>query len=606
MKQHRFNLHLPGLLKVLAEHLYSTKKVSVRELIQNAHDSCVRRKIEGGEVGYRPRIELAIDADRRMLTIRDNGCGLTADEIRTYLATIGRGYTRELREKLAFCDSLEGAELVGEFGLGFLSAFLIASEVVLTTRSFRGEPALRWCSSGDEYYETTPGSRDEVGTTIELTVKPTASFLLRKTELINSVRGYADFLATPIFLDGEPGPLNRQAPPWEDAAPDVAIRKHIGQTFQGVQPLYVLRLHDGTVQVPDGTFRVPLQGYLFVPPGSVASVREYGDLTVFIRRMFICDREQELLPAWARFVRGVIDCPLLQPTASREGVHQDENFELVQQVLMEQLLQGLRRLALDDPHTWRRLVQGHSDVITSWAVKDSEFFEQVQNLVVFRTTRGLLSLPEYLLQSGGTIYYVTRQLGSLQEQLLAEGHDVPAIDASWFAVAPFLETYALRHPDVDLVQLDARPEAFLRPVAKEKFAALLDCFRDQSVCADVAAFRPVDLPAIVLYPEGAEIVRDARAALDDGELSAGLAGLVEAFVERKDEAADSHGRFFLNASCPLVCRLAEETGLASCRRDVLMMLYQIARLFAGRMLSPADAVSAFRDINRSIEGLVQR
>jgi hypothetical protein len=128
------------------------------------------------------------------------------------------------------------------------------------------------------------------------------------------------------------------------------------------------------------------------------------------------------------------------------------------------LSQDLRRLATDDPSTWRELVRGHSDVITSWAVKHNEFFERVEDLVVFRTTRGLLSLPQYLQQSGGDLYYVTRELGSLQEQLLAEGRDVPAIDASWFAVPPFLEKYALRHPDVDVVQLDARPDGFLQSV----------------------------------------------------------------------------------------------------------------------------------------------
>ena len=100
-ERQRFNLHLPGLLKVLAEHLYSSKKVGVRELIQNAHDSCVRRKIEAAE----PRLSAAhrrrLDAPRRTLTIRDNGNGLTAEEIGTYLATIGRGYTRELRERLS-------------------------------------------------------------------------------------------------------------------------------------------------------------------------------------------------------------------------------------------------------------------------------------------------------------------------------------------------------------------------------------------------------------------------------------------------------------------------------------------------------------------------
>src|SRR5437763_11722496 len=112
---------------------------------------------------------------------------------------------------------------------------------------------------------------------------------------------------------------------------------------------------------------VPKRGFLYGPPGSVASVREYGDLSVYIRRMFICDRERDLLPPWARFVRGAIDCPALQPTASREGIHQDENFESVQQALEDQLSAGLQELARSDPGRWRKLIQGHSDVIMGWA-----------------------------------------------------------------------------------------------------------------------------------------------------------------------------------------------------------------------------------------------
>src|SRR5262249_28155931 len=168
----RFNLHLPGLLKVLAEHLYSSKKVGVRELIQNSHDSCVRRRVEGDDERYRPRIDVSFDAAKKTLTITDNGFGLTADEIANYLSTIGRGYTRELREKLTMFDQAEAGELIGQFGLGFLSAFLLASEVTLTTRSFQGGPCYKWQSVGDEYYELVPGWREEIGTTVELKLKP--------------------------------------------------------------------------------------------------------------------------------------------------------------------------------------------------------------------------------------------------------------------------------------------------------------------------------------------------------------------------------------------------------------------------------------------------
>ena len=605
MEQHRYNLHLPGLLKLLAEHLYSTKKVGVRELIQNAHDACLRRKIEEGKTDYQPRIDLAVDPARRTLTIRDNGSGLTAEEISIYLATIGRGYTRELREKLEWCSPTEAAELIGQFGLGFLSSFLIASEVTLTTRSFRGDQPLRWHSVGDEHYDLVPGWRDEIGTTIELLIKPAASFLLQETALAEIVRSYADFVPTPVYLEGDSHPLNCQKPPWEEDDDEEAIRTYIGRTFQGIEPLYVLRLHDWTMRVPNGSITVPLQGFLFVPPGSIASVHEYGDLSVYIRRMFICDRQRDLLPPWARFVRGVIDCPALQPTASREDIHQDDNFESVQRALAEQLGRDLRRLAQDDPPTWHRLVRGHSDVITSWAVKDNEFFERVADLVVFRTTRGLLNLPDYLKQSGGNLYYVTRQLGSLQEQLLAEGHDVPAIEAAWFAVTPFLEKYAARHADVGLVQLDGEAETLLRPVPEGPFAGLLEYYRNQQVPAQVAAFKPADMPAILLYPQGAEIVRNARAALEEGELPEGLGGLVEDYVERKTAAGDVNGSLYLNVSCPLVLRLAEDEALAPHRAAVLMMLYQMARLFAGRMLSPTEAIAAFRDINGSIEGILR-
>src|SRR4030095_1404366 len=111
-------------------------------------------------------------------------------------------------------------------------------------------------------------------------------------------------------------------------------------------------------------------------------------------------------------------------------------------------------LAQDEPSIWRRIVRGHADVIIGWAVNDNEFFERVEDIVTLRTSRGPLSLREYLEVSGGSLYYVTREMGSLQEQMLAEGRDVPAIDASWFAVTPFLQEYAQRHHNVHLVQMD--------------------------------------------------------------------------------------------------------------------------------------------------------
>lgn len=245
-------------------------------------------------------------------------------------------------------------------------------------------------------------------------------------------------------------------------------------------------------------------------------------------------------------------------------------------------------------------------MIIGWAVSDPDFFSRVEEIVTFRTTRGPLSLPDYLAQSGGTLYYVTRELGSLQEQVLAEGRDVPAIDASWFSVTPFLEKYAQRHPEVDLVQLDGESKQLLRPAAEGAHAPLLEFYRSRGIRAAVASFRPVEAPAIMLYPQGAELAREAEASLEAGDLPGPLAGLVHEYIETRFSDRDElTGTLYLNAGNPLIRHLVEHPVPPPARAAILTLVHQLARLFAGRMLSAADAVSAFAEVTRSLEGLLR-
>lgn len=601
----QFQIHLPGLLKVLAENLYSNKKVAIRELLQNAHDSCVRRLVESEPERFKSRVEVTLDATRRVLTISDNGSGLTADEVRDYLSTIGRSYTRELGEKLAFFSPDDAARLIGQFGLGFLSAFLIASEVTLTTRSMQpNAPALRWHSDGDVHYDLASGERKEVGTTVELKLKPAAAFLLNEDVLIETIEQYADFLPVPIYVGRGSRPVNLMTPPWETPEPEAQIPEYIQRVYKTSEPLCIIPLHDQEIDLGHDTMLVPLKGFLFVPQTSVVSVREYGDLLVYIRHMFICGNQRDLLPPWARFVRGVIDCAFLQPTASREEIHQDENFNFARQALEIQLSGALRRIAEDDPVTWKKIVRGHSDVITGWAVQDNEFFDQVADLVVFRTSRGLLNLPEYLETTHGAIYYVTREMGSLQEQLLGEGRGMPVIEAVWFAVTPFLQKYADWKKDIQLVQLDGEATQLLRPVPERPFANLLKYFQKQGVKVKVAAFKPEEVPALMIYPKDAEFFRDTKDALEKDELPGPLAGLVDAYMTRASLSdADLKGTLYLNASNTLITRLAEDPPPAATLDALLTTLYQVARLFAGRMLTPAEVATSFQTLGSALNGL---
>jgi len=605
--KHEFQIYLPGLLKVLAESLYSTKKVAIRELIQNAHDSCVRRRVETKEASYKPRIDVTIDEENNTVTIQDNGSGLTREDVRTYLSTIGRSYTRQLGENLSIFNPDEASQLIGQFGMGFLSAFLVASEVVLTTRSYKEDsPTLQWRSNGDVHYELDEVDGGSVGTRVELHLKANAAFMLNEGILSDTIAQYADFLPIPVYLNGGFYPINAQRPPWEALDPQQAIRDYIQRVFRVGSPLAVIELNDQIVDLGHDSMTIPLEGFVFIPPGSVASVQEYGDMNVYIRRMFICERQRDLLPSWARFVRGVVDCTYLQPTASREELHQDDNFMFIQQAIEEQLLKGLRRIADEDPTKWKQIVRGHADVIMGWAVQDNEFFEQVADIVTFRTTRGQISLRDYLAETDNKIYYVTRQMGSLQERLLGEGHGVPVIDASWFAVTPFLKKFASRDNDVELVQLDGESNQLMRPIDDERFDRIAEFFARREIKARIVTFKPEDVPGIVIYPKDAEFIMETRSALDSDELPGPLAGLVNDYVNRLSQEHDDdlEGTFYINASNDLIIKLAklpQGTG----RDSALMLIYQMAKLFSGRMLDNMQITEAFRNAGAAIDKLLE-
>jgi molecular chaperone HtpG len=605
IERHTFKLFMPGLLRVLAEHLYSAKQVAVRELLQNAHDSCQRRAIEAREEQYQPRIHIETDSRNGRLIVSDNGGGLTATEIGDYLATIGRSYTRELRDQLEMLSHDQAATLIGQFGFGFLSAFLIASEVTLITRSRSGSgSALRWNSTGDESYEMQPWDRDEPGTTVELLLKPSSLFLLHESILLDIIRLYADFLPIPIYVDNGTLPVNLLAPPWAKVDARRAITEYIARSFRHDEALWILPLHDETIDLGHDTAVLPLAGFLYIPQSSTMSVHEHGDVRVFIRHMFICDGETKLLPTWARFARGVIDSPVLQPTASRESLHQDESFEAIQRALNEQLTAALRRLAEEDPSTWQVVMFAHAQIITAWAPQDQNFFDQVADHIPFATSRGDMCLPDFLKLTANTIYYVRTKLGSLQERLLAEGHNVATIDASTFAVVPFLEAYARSRPGLQVIRLDIESTRMLQAVDDTPFLGLVAMFRQRGIRAGVASFKPATVPALIVYPEDADAIIDARGALAAGELPGPFAGMVQAYLEAKPLLADDlRGKLYLNASCPLIRRLAA-SELDLKYEAVLTLIYQISRLFSGRTLTSADVIDAFASATKSIESLL--
>jgi len=612
-------LHLPGLLTILNEHLYSDPSVALREALQNAHDSCERRRVEGREAAYRARVDVRFSARERWLELADNGSGLTEGEIAEFLATIGRSYTRELRMRLEVGDADEVAaaeQLVGQFGLGFLSAFLLARRVVLTTRSFRpGSPTLRFVSSGGPSYELAtvvegaePGRA--AGTTLRMELKPHAQFLLDPDVLSRAIRLFADFLPTPVFLgDGEDDePVNRGRAPWhgDDGATTEAGRHEEYVEFVrarfGVEPLTVVPLSDVVLKLGDDRVTIPLAGVLFVPPGSITSLQEYGDVAIYVRRMFLCERERDLLPAWARFVRGVVESPRLRPTVSREALRQDETFRQVQAGLEAALLAHFETLAREQPAAWNEVVFAHNDLIKGWAVQAPRLFECVADRVQFETSRGRLTLPEVRAVNGGELHYFSDDAGLNQERLLFEARGRVVVDASRFAEEAFLRRYAAARPDVRLAQLTSGSTA-LFAAADGALPELVRHFEGRGVACRAVRFEPATLPALLIYPPTHDRVRRVRDALQQGSLEGPIGALLREYVERR--GGDGAGPVLhLNAGSALLGELERRGSADPSFAPAADLLLQGARFFAGKQLAAEESRGAFESAMASLAALL--
>ncbi|HLZ25298.1 MAG TPA: hypothetical protein VKQ30_24520 [Ktedonobacterales bacterium] len=602
-------MHLPGLLKLLGEHLYSDPRVAVREMTQNAHDSCVRRREEDAAVtnAYAPAITIRAETAARQIIIEDNGSGLTREEIGTFLATVGRGYTGELRERLGAAGREEARELIGMFGLGLLSAFMIASRIEITTLSYQTpEHGWRWVSDGGQSYALRPAERDEIGTTVRLALREDAKFLLDPGVLADILRLYAEFLPVPITVGSDLEPINAHPAPWaSERAPGPARTLEYAawvEERRGVRPLSVLPLADITTE---SGARIPLRGVLYVPPRSIISIQEYGDVTAYVRHMLITERERDLLPDWARFVTGVLDCPLLNPTASRETLRHDEIFEAVRDGIARQLLAHFETLAEMAPVDWATIVQAHNDLIKGWAIRSPDLFTRVADLVSFKTSRGILTLPEYLQENPGRIFYYDDDEGVTQALALFEARRLAVVDARWFADTAFLKRYGEVY-GVPVEELEPAAGYLFTPVEDREGAwqAVVHVCASQDFPVRLLAYEPEHLPMILLYPPGAERLRRAQRNMEQGRYAGPIRRLVRGYLDRQEmDETVLKGVLHLNARNPLLRRVRDLGPEHPDFAPLLSILVTNARMFAGQGLSTQDTIACFEQINRSLAQL---
>lgn len=548
------SVDLAGLMTVLAKHLYSTPIVVVRELVQNAHDACTRRRIEDPSAppGF---ILLTPNEEAGTLVVEDGGAGLTRAEIIEFLATVGRGYTRELRAK---AEAAQSEELIGLFGLGFLSAFAVSSRVTVRTRSYQeGSESWIYQSKDGMRYTLEPGEDRPVGLRVELELKPEHRVLADRDALREMLGHYCLLLRVPVQIAGDSAPLNAEPPPWRDQAladkPVLRKKRELAcaAAFERrFEPIAVIPLS------PRGEgSRSDARGLLWVQDGASYATLDNRNLSVFVRGMLLDDDAKELLPPWAGFVGGVIESSALTPTASREDLQRDQVWEDVRTALEEALIEGLVELAKKEPDTWRRVTSRHNEALLGAAIASDELFHVLGDVLTVPTTEGDLSLRVIAARGNNTVHVSLAARGGFEEMLF-KVQKVPVVHGTRYGALAFSESWANARGRT-LLKLGTEEgdrRVFVRAeLPAEDLAWLRELFGVPDTEIVAARFAPAGVPLVLVPDRDAELKQ--RLESDQAAKRMGQAALSVARLYTQRIAAGPTARLFVNLDARAIAAL---------------------------------------------------
>ncbi|MEM7217819.1 MAG: ATP-binding protein [Pseudomonadota bacterium] len=560
-------VNLTGLLDVLGGALYSTPNVAVRELVQNAHDSCVRRRLESGEP-FDPRITVSVNTQLNQLIIEDAGAGLTEQEVEEYLATVGVGYTRRIRQ------TTDSQELIGRFGLGFLSAFFVADQVEVWTCSYQQpDSACRYISKGGERYQLRKAADRAVGTSVLLQLRPDFERLADSAYVYGLLSKYCALLDVPVWMGD--APINDLSPPWrESVEPDSPrYRRLAGQLVQKFEQNFDA-LCTFPITSENGTSDV--RGLLWIQDAGTYGTSDNRNLSVFVRGMLVCDDEPALLPGWAGWLGGVIESSALSPTASRESLVRDATYKAVEEHIHSALLEGLAKQPSVDRDVWRRVLSRHNEALLGAALTEPKLFDLLCDELKLPTTEGDLTVPAIMGRSDNRLFVSSSdQRGP--EEIVFRALRKPIILGYRYAALSFASRYGdVREVAVAQLGTEDGNQHLFGPddLDLDQRALLIDLFSDAEHDAEVVAFEPRDLPVLSMVDRAALVKRRIESESASQRIGSAALGLARLHTN-KQESGRIHKRY-INARSPLIQSTLAHSGEARKHLATLLVSFSIA------------------------------
>jgi molecular chaperone HtpG len=491
------------LLQLVIHSIYSNKDTFLRELISNASDALDKVRLEA----YRDKdlevevgdLHIAIEVNReaRTLTVRDNGIGMTRDEVVGLIGTIAKSGTAEFLRRLKESQDAAASEgLIGQFGIGFYSTFMVADKVTLVTRHVRSGEGVRWESGGESTYTIAPAEDAPQGTAVTLHLKPedAEEHLYDYTsaaKIKEIVKRYSDFITWPVRMAGdndEVETINSRKALWARPPSEVTedeyteFYKHVAHDW--TNPLETIRLQ------AEGTFEY--QALLFIPsqaPLDLFMRERRRGVQLYVKRVFVMDDCEELMPEYLRFIRGVVDAQDLSLNVSREILQRDRQIQLMRRRLVKKVLSTVKVMMTDKPDNYATFWREFGRAVKEGLLDDLENRDAILDIASFDSTHDpeqpttLAQYVERMPEGQAHIYYLTGENRTAIEHsphleaFQAKGFEVlvltDPIDEMWVSAVPAFGGKQFQSIAKGEVDLDTDEEKSAAEERRKEFADLL-------------------------------------------------------------------------------------------------------------------------------------
>lgn len=528
MESGHISIHADNILPIIKKWLYSEKEIYLRELVSNAADALFKfQKLALiGEVNCEvpeARITVSVDQDKGQLIITDTGLGMTADEIKRYINQVAFSGLHDFMEK--YKDKADNQQVIGHFGLGFYSAFMVATKVEIDTLSHKeGATAAHWSCDGSTEFILTDSSRQEIGTSIILHIADDSKEMLDSSTLRMLLTRYCAFIRYPIYLDGEV--VNDPQPLWTKAPSSLSDKDYIDffhKLFPGSpDPLFWIHLN------VDHPFN--LKGILYFPKLKHELDASQGEVKLYCNQVYVADNTKELIPEFLTLLKGVVDCPDLPLNVSRSYLQNDPTVRKISEHITKKVADKLTGMAKTDREAYERYWDDIHPFIKFGMMRDPKFMERMKEHMIFQTSSGgHVTLDEYkeLMKDkveDGTVLYCNDAKTQAAYLAMLKDHGMEAVIAETMVdvhFIPFFEMetgrqWKFKRVDADLAShlVETSPaEIVLDATSNQTTAERLDkIFRDHlerpHVKVRVETLKSDKVPAMLLVDESARRLKD--------------------------------------------------------------------------------------------------